>query len=106
MERLSSKVWRFYVPLVLALVFLLFPFYWMLVTTFKSDVELYNLSINPFYSRIIPGPDDGKVAVESARVEGAADFLVLPATHTFIMNRTDVADATIHFLETGRFRDE
>jgi multiple sugar transport system permease protein len=48
MERLSSKVWRFYVPLILALVFLLFPFYWMLATTFKSDAELYNLSLNPF----------------------------------------------------------
>jgi multiple sugar transport system permease protein len=48
MERLSSKVWRFYIPLILALVFLLFPFYWMLVTTFKSDAELYNLSLNPF----------------------------------------------------------
>jgi multiple sugar transport system permease protein len=47
-ERLSSKVWRFYIPLTLALVFLLFPFYWMLVTTFKSDVELYDLSLNPF----------------------------------------------------------
>ena len=43
---------------------------------------------------------------ESARVDGAEDFLVLPATHTFIMNRTDVADATIRFLETGRFGDE
>ncbi len=48
MERWSSKLWRFYVPLIVALVFLLFPFYWMLVTTFKSDKELYNLSLNPF----------------------------------------------------------
>jgi len=47
-ERWSSKLWRFYVPLIVALVFLLFPFYWMLVTTFKSDKELYNLSLNPF----------------------------------------------------------
>jgi len=46
--RFSSKVWRFYVPLALSLLFLLFPFYWMLVTTFKSDAELYDLSLNPF----------------------------------------------------------
>ncbi len=51
MERFSSKLWRFYIPLILALVFLLFPFYWMLVTTFKSDAELYNLSLNPFLIR-------------------------------------------------------
>lgn len=71
---------------------------------FTLGVITGDLSINPFASRIIPGPDDGKVGVESARVEGEADFLVLPATHTFIMNRTDAADATIHFLETGRFQ--
>jgi pimeloyl-ACP methyl ester carboxylesterase len=70
---------------------------------FTLGVITGDQSMNPFASRIIPGPDDGKVAVESARVDGAADFLVLPATHTFIMNRTDVADATIHFLEHGRF---
>jgi len=73
---------------------------------FSLGVITGDLSINPFYSRIIPGPDDGKVAVRSARVEGAADFLVVPATHTFIMNRTDVADATIRFLQTGHFGDE
>jgi len=44
-----QKLVKFYIPLALFLLFLLFPFYWMLVTTFKSDVELYNLSLNPFY---------------------------------------------------------
>lgn len=70
---------------------------------FSLGVITGDLSLNPFSSRIIPGPDDGKVGVESARVEGESDFLVLPATHTFIMNRTDVAEATIHFLQNGRF---
>ena len=71
---------------------------------FTLGVITGNLSINPFTSRLIPGPDDGKVAVDNARVEGQADFLVLPATHTFIMNRADVADATIRFLQEGRFQ--
>lgn len=48
-ERRSAKVFRFYVPTVLYLVFLLFPFYWMINTVFKSDKELYDLSLNPFY---------------------------------------------------------
>jgi multiple sugar transport system permease protein len=48
-ERFTEKLLRFHIPLALFLLFLLFPFYWMLVTTFKSDVELYNLSLNPFY---------------------------------------------------------
>lgn len=70
---------------------------------FSLGVITGDLSFNPVTSWIIPGPDDGKVAVDNARVAGAADFLVLPATHTFIMNRTDVAEATIRFLQTGSF---
>ena len=48
-QDLTQKLVRFYIPLAFFLLFLLFPFYWMLVTTFKSDVELYDLSLNPFY---------------------------------------------------------
>jgi hypothetical protein len=71
---------------------------------FTLGVITGDVSLNPIYSWLIPGPDDGKVGVVNAQVEGAADFLVLPATHTFIMNRVDVADATIRFLRNGRFR--
>ncbi len=48
-ERAGSKFFKFFVPLVLYLVFLLFPFYWMVNTVFKSDLELYNMKLNPFY---------------------------------------------------------
>jgi len=48
-EKAGSKLLKFYVPLVLYLIFLLFPFYWMVNTVFKADNELYNLSLNPFY---------------------------------------------------------
>lgn len=52
---------------------------------------------------IIPGEDDGKVSVVRARVEGMADFLVLPYAHPFIMKKKSVIDQTIHFLKHGRF---
>ena len=48
-ERARSKILKFYLPLVLYLFFLLFPFYWMVNTVFKPDKELYNLKINPLY---------------------------------------------------------
>ncbi|HEX7927531.1 MAG TPA: carbohydrate ABC transporter permease [bacterium] len=31
------------------LVFAAFPFYWMVITTFKQDGDLYNLEVNPFW---------------------------------------------------------
>ena len=61
-------------------------------------------SLNPIGSLVIPGPDDGFVGVEEARVEGVPT-LVLPRSHTFIMNSRHTADAVIHFIRTGRFEE-
>ena len=38
-----------YIPLILLLVILLFPFYWMAMTAFKRDAELLSRSGNPFW---------------------------------------------------------
>jgi len=55
---------------------------------------------------LIPGPDDGKVSVERAKVEGMTDFLSLPYAHPFIMEEPEVIDQTIHFLLQGRFKHQ
>ncbi len=47
-ERWAEKFIKFYLPLLVFLFVLLFPFYWMFITAFKSDAELYNLKLNPF----------------------------------------------------------
>lgn len=60
-------------------------------------------ALGPFSSRIFPGPTDGKVSVERAKVEGMRDFLVVRRSHSFIMYDADVAAAAFHFLEHGRF---
>ncbi|MES5814410.1 alpha/beta fold hydrolase [Pseudoxanthomonas sp. Soil82] len=54
----------------------------------------------------IPGENDGKVAVERARVEGMHDFLVLPVNHTFMVVNDVVIGQTLQFLRYGAFLHE
>ena len=73
---------------------------------FELGVIAGNRTFNPLYSLIVPGPDDGVVAVERTKVAGMKDFLLLPQTHAFIMKSEDVIQQVIHFLEHGAFKKE
>jgi multiple sugar transport system permease protein len=48
-RRTLLRLLTIYLPMLIVLVLILFPFYWMVVTSFKADSELTNLKINPFY---------------------------------------------------------
>lgn len=71
--------------------------------TFELGVIAGDRSFNPLGSWILDGPDDGTVSVESAKLLGMRDFLVLPAPHSFMMYDREVARQAIHFVRHGRF---
>jgi triacylglycerol lipase len=70
---------------------------------FELGIIAGNRTLNPLFSRMIPGADDGKVAVKRTRVEGMTDFLVVPYSHTYIMMRNDVIYQVAYFIEHGQF---
>ena len=63
-------------------------------------------SVNVLLSLLLPRPNDGKVSVESAKVEGMRDFLMLPTAHPFMMKNATVIAQTVHFLKYGAFRHD
>ncbi len=70
---------------------------------FEVGIITGDTSINFILSTQIPGKDDGKVSVASARLDGMKDFLVLPASHPFIMKDKVAIEQTMHFLKHGEF---
>ncbi|MEM7383991.1 MAG: alpha/beta fold hydrolase [Verrucomicrobiota bacterium] len=70
---------------------------------FETGVLTGDRSINLFLSTLIPGKDDGKVSVESARLEGMRDFKVVHASHPMIMRKKKIIRDVKSFLATGKF---
>jgi len=73
--------------------------------SFELGVIAGSKSINPILSLLLPGDDDGKVSVESTKVDGMSDFIMLPTTHPTVLISPIVIKQMMHFLAHGNFNN-
>jgi triacylglycerol lipase len=71
---------------------------------YETGVITGNVSSDPWFSRLIPVPHDGKVSVHRARLDEMADFLIVPCGHTFIMHSPITIKQILAFLQRGHFQ--
>lgn len=75
----------------------------------EADFEVGIIAGNkPFlepFTRYIDGPSDGKVSLESAKLDGMTDYTILPVTHSLMMRDQQVIDQTLSFLTEGHFAE-
>ena len=73
---------------------------------YETGIITGNRSYSILGSIIISGEDDGKVSVNSAKVENMKDFLIVNRTHTFIMNSDIVLNQAYNFIKYGKFKNK
>jgi pimeloyl-ACP methyl ester carboxylesterase len=56
------------------------------------------------YNPLLAGDDDGVLSVETTKLAGAKDFMVVPAMHPLMQNNSQVLAYTLRFLKDGAFR--
>jgi pimeloyl-ACP methyl ester carboxylesterase len=71
--------------------------------TYEVGVIAGTASVNPLGSLMVPGADDGRVAIERTKLDGMTDFVTVDASHTFIMSADETARQVRSFLRDGRF---
>lgn len=52
---------------------------------------------------LLPGPNDGKVTIESTKLRGMCDHITVHAPHPFIPSFQSAIDQAHHFIKHGRF---
>lgn len=71
---------------------------------YELGVIAGNATIDPICWGIIPGENDGKVSIESTKLKGMKDHIVVSASHTFFPSNKEVHKQTIHFLKHSKFK--
>lgn len=75
-----------------------------------DDAADYELGIiagtvsgDPFANLVLPWPNDGRLSVETTRLDGMRDHTLVPAAHDHITYHPLAIFQTLHFLKHGQF---
>ncbi len=81
---LGTRIVMVYLPLLGFLAFLLFPFYWMIITSFKRDVDIFVLEYNPFWIKYFTLENYRFLFAETAFPEWAKNTIIVATASTAI----------------------
>ena len=73
------------------------------IPSYSIGIIIGTASLNPYFSYLIPGEDDGKVSTKSALLPNKP-FTTVNSSHSFIMKHTIVKQQVMHFLQSGTFK--
>ena len=73
------------------------------IIDYTLGVIASDISLNPIGKRVFGEANDTLVSIESTKIEGMTDHIILNSTHTIMMFDPRVVDQTIMFLKTGKF---
>ena len=91
---LPRRIVTVYAPLAAFLIVLLFPFYWMIVTTFKPNEELLSREGNPFWVKNPTLAHVKKLLFDTAYPDWLWNTILVSVTATFISLFASVLAAT------------
>jgi multiple sugar transport system permease protein len=102
LSSLPRRTVTLYIPLAVFVVVLLFPFYWMAVTTFKPDNELLSRDGNPFWIVAPTLAHLKKLLFHTSYPEWLWNTMVVSVVSTFVSLLCSVLAA--YAIERLRFR--
>src|SRR5947207_6131863 len=102
LESASRRFFTLWLPLGVFLFVLLFPFYWMVITTFKPNEELLSRTGNPFWVHSPTLADIKKLLFDTAYPDWLWNTLLVSVVSTFLSIVCSVLAA--YSIERLRFR--